>query len=762
VKALVVETTGGAEHSTTGGPVTATLFGAPETMVNSRMRPRRGLQLVLSILVALSALSSGCAHDLVDGDRLRPVSKRRIEDDTARRRRLPFLRDVPGVVFSAQETDAFVASLAPTPEQDTLYTRVNQKLGIQPDGLTYGEIQAEFLRSGVAAIYMPDQGKMAVFENPLLDQAAILNLPVDVMTGRSSVHGLIVSHEYVHALQDQHFDLSRLVPASLYMEDEDRALAKKSLIETEANIVSYAHAYGMDLERVLQRKGLVVMLEVNGMIADLTTKAMVGGVPAFIRESTVRQYDAALRFIDRAMQNGGFAGLNQVYVDGGPESTEQLLWPEKYFDERDDPTPIARDVGLPGIAPDARLYGSSFGELQWRVLLSLAQGSSDGERAAKGWDGDRYEVWDLGERTLLTFRTTWDSEDDAREMYDALVRLVTETRHPGRTSAVVEDTALADGEARSRFHVRPTSPGEEGVRAHVDEEVVVWRSGAHVVFVDGAVPGTSIALGEALLASLATGAPPVEALAPVMMPVSLPPTTSAHPLADQVTLDSRTLELMMSSHVQLDDTGLLSFSIIPNIGMRWAFRDGIELAFPFVLTLPMFKTEQHTLAVTAGITDFGRLSSTLPFALVTVPSEVGFALTHQTRFFDTVAVTGQLSTRTRAPLETPVGFDLRAGGAFSISLFRRLTVNVGAAYLDDLSAVAQQSLAFLDEKPTVARRHRHVLLGSALERSFMTMPLLELRVLGGIHLVFSSSVLVDVDAIALRSQRHELGVLLRF
>jgi hypothetical protein len=727
------------------------------------MKTRPILRVLLSALIALSALTSGCAHDLVDGDHLRPVSKSRIEEDTARRRRLPFLRNVPGVVFDAEATDAFVATLAPSPEQDVLYTRVNQKLGIQPDGLTYGAIQAEFLRSGVAAIYMPDQGKMAVFENPLLDQAAVLNLPVDLVTGRSSVHGLVVSHEYVHALQDQHFDLSRLVPASLYVEDEDRALAKKSLIETEANIVSYAHAYGMDLERVLQRKGLVVLLELNGVVADLTTEAMVGGVPAFIRESTVRQYDAALGFIDRAMQNGGFAGLNQVYVDGGPESTEQLLWPAKYFDERDDPTPISHDVGLPGIAPDARLYGSSFGELQWRVLLSLTQGNADGERAAKGWDGDRYEVWDLGERTLLTFRTTWDSEADAQEMFDALVRLVTETRHPARTSTIIDDEELPESEERVRFSVRPMAAGEDGVRAVVDEEVVVWRMGSHVVFADGAVPGSSRALGEALLASLQTGAPAMEALASVALPDALPPVTSAHPLADQVTLEARTLELSLSSFVELDDQGLLSLSVLPSFGLRWAFRDGIEFAFPLVLTLPMLSTENHTLAVTAGITEFGRLSSTLPFALVTVPSEMGFALTHQTRVFDTFALTGQLSTRTQAPLETALGFDLRAGGAVSVSLLRRLTVNIGAAYLDDLSTIAGHTLTLLDdEKRAFARRPRHVLLGSALERSFMAMPLLELRVIGGVHLTLSSSLLVDVDALALRAQRHEMGVLLRF
>jgi len=723
---------------------------------------RLTLSLALSLVVSLAL--TGCAHDLVDDEgHLRAISKRRIEDDTARRRRLPFLRDVPAQVFTADETDAFVASLAPTPEQDALYTRVNQTLGIQPDGVTYGEIQAEFLRSGVAAIYLPDDGgRMAIFENPMLDQAALVNLPIDVVTGRSSVHGLVVSHEYVHALQDQHFALARLVPSSLYVEDEDRALAKKSLIETEANIVSYAHVYGMDLERVLQRKSLVVGLELNGFLADFTTEAMVGGVPAFIRQSTVRQYDAALAFIDRALAEGGFARLDRVYRDGGPESTEQLLWPDKYFGERDDPTPLTHDVGLPGVSPDARLHGSSFGELQWRVLLSLA--GVDGEQAAKGWDGDRYEVWDLGERTLLSVRTTWDSEEDAAEMFDALVHLVEQARYPRRAARV--DDEAPPGEQRARFDVAPFLAGSDdeiaiGVRTHAPTEALVWRAGRHVVLVDGAPPGQAIAMGDALLAALSVDAPALEPLAAVALPDPLPPITSPHPLAEQVALAPRTLEIGLSQSALIVDDQL-SFSILPNLSLRWAFREGVEFAFPFVLTLPLLSNDTHTTAVSTGVTALGRLSSTLPLALFTVPSELGFALTHQTRAFDVVALTAQVSTRARGSLDLPLTFGLRAGAAASISLLRRVTVNVGAAYTDDLSALARSTLASFTGGHRTLRAPRLLVVGSALERSFVPMPLVEVRVFGGLHFVTSSSFTLDLDAGSLASQRHDLGLLVRF
>jgi hypothetical protein len=50
--------------------------------------------------------------------------------------------------------------------------------------------------------------------------------------------------------------------------------------------------------------------------------------------------------------------------------------------------------------------------------------------AAAGWGGDRYRLWDVRGKTLLVWRTAWDTPDDAAEFRAA--RLASLRRRPGR------------------------------------------------------------------------------------------------------------------------------------------------------------------------------------------------------------------------------------------------------------------------------------------------------------------------------------------
>ncbi len=61
------------------------------------------------------------------------------------------------------------------------------------------------------------------------------------------------------------------------------------------------------------------------------------------------------------------------------------------------------------------------GELQTSVMLGRA-----GPKAAAGWDGDRYAVFEgPAEQLGLVWFSTWDSEDDAREFAPAYARYQT-------------------------------------------------------------------------------------------------------------------------------------------------------------------------------------------------------------------------------------------------------------------------------------------------------------------------------------------------
>jgi hypothetical protein len=56
------------------------------------------------------------------------------------------------------------------------------------------------------------------------------------------------------------------------------------------------------------------------------------------------------------------------------------------------------------------------------AAASLPPTTDEVQRAAEGWGGDAYRVWDVGGRTVLVWRSVWDRAEDAREFREAALR----------------------------------------------------------------------------------------------------------------------------------------------------------------------------------------------------------------------------------------------------------------------------------------------------------------------------------------------------
>jgi hypothetical protein len=108
------------------------------------------------------------------------------------------------------------------------------------------------------------------------------------------------------------------------------------------------------------------------------------------------------------VRSGGWDAVKSAWTRP-PESTEQVLHPEK-FAAHESPRPVE-----PPYKPSGRLVNDGvLGEVLTRTLLG--EGS---DAAAAGWGGDRYQVWDVSGKTLLVWRSVWDSSADAREFQEA-------------------------------------------------------------------------------------------------------------------------------------------------------------------------------------------------------------------------------------------------------------------------------------------------------------------------------------------------------
>jgi hypothetical protein len=102
-----------------------------------------------------------------------------------------------------------------------------------------------------------------------------------------------------------------------------------------------------------------------------------------------------------------------------PESTEQVLHPEKYL-AREAPTTInLRPLAdLFASRKSAPVFETTLGELGAALLLESLEAKTKPE-ASQGWAGDVLRAWSEGGRALIVWATIWDSEKDAREFEDA-------------------------------------------------------------------------------------------------------------------------------------------------------------------------------------------------------------------------------------------------------------------------------------------------------------------------------------------------------
>jgi hypothetical protein len=187
-----------------------------------------------------------------------------------------------------------------------------------------------------------------------------------------------LAHELNHALEDQHFGIGgggRL--------DDDAALARQALVEGSATelMIEYARAYLNPLE----------LIAATGTIDEGT-----GDVPKAFVDQLTWTYLGGRKFIDSLRTTSGDWKLVDYALETRPpQTTEQVLHPSKYLrDELPDPVRINP---APLRTRGWRLADRNvLGELATGKLLEVGADATAATAAARGWDGDRYELWRRG------------------------------------------------------------------------------------------------------------------------------------------------------------------------------------------------------------------------------------------------------------------------------------------------------------------------------------------------------------------------------
>lgn len=322
-----------------------------------------------------------------------------------------FRRDVPIDFIGRRELGAYVRELLDEeyPAQRALADqRTLQAFDLLPADVDLRRLRARLLEENVAGFYDERPGRRKLYS-------------VSEDRTLTPMNQIVLAHELRHALQDQYAELHTLLSEEI-SDFDDRRIAVLSLFEGDATLV---------MERFVKlRLGL---LGAEGALdgGSGATNALAPGLadlpgaPAVVRDQLVQPYIQGLTLARALFARGGGEALREAW-SRPPESSEQVLHPQRYF-SRETPRLVAPRIPKP--RSGQVVSEGVLGELLLRTLLGDGQ-----EEAAAGWGGDGWRAWDVGGKTVLAWRSEWDSPADAGEFHEALLRRFARLRGPARTS----------------------------------------------------------------------------------------------------------------------------------------------------------------------------------------------------------------------------------------------------------------------------------------------------------------------------------------
>lgn len=271
-----------------------------------------------------------------------------------------------------------------------------KRLGMIPDSLDLRGFLLDLLTEQVAGYYDPATKVLYIVEG-----------------GTPEITSVTISHELVHALQDQYFPLDS---ARGLKGDNDRQVALQSVIEGHAvyeqmSIMLGGSDFGMRLPGGWDQVREMIRTEQAGM-------PKFAAAPVLLQETLLFPYLSGAEFARQfKRRRPGEAPFDPLAV-----STEQILHPEKLLDSVPD-LPTRVTLGAPRVG--RLVHEDNLGEFETRLFLYEHLRDVGGAAAgAAGWDGDRYQLVETSAGSGIAWLSVWDSHVEATQFRDVMERMV--------------------------------------------------------------------------------------------------------------------------------------------------------------------------------------------------------------------------------------------------------------------------------------------------------------------------------------------------
>jgi hypothetical protein len=273
-----------------------------------------------------------------------------------------------------------------------------KKFGLVPPDFDLARNTIDLLTEQAAAFY--DYAKKKLFVTD---------------TTASETQEPVLSHEIAHAIADQNYNLSKFIKAG--RNSDDGATARLAVMEGQATWL---------MSELLARKMGQSLKDSPSLLATMSGAAdgAAGQFPVFdqsplyLRQTLVFPYTKGMLFQHAVFERDGQAGFGEVFRKP-PASTQQIIHPEKYFSGVKPTQPELPQPHLP--KGYKSLVGGSLGELEHAIMLEQYSGKQRAAELAPHWRGCAFDLEENKKagRIVLLYAVEWDSEDAARQYFDA-------------------------------------------------------------------------------------------------------------------------------------------------------------------------------------------------------------------------------------------------------------------------------------------------------------------------------------------------------
>lgn len=370
----------------------------------------KALMLLLSVFALTFSLSAQEQEQERATPELSPELRAEIEAIEATTRDIRGLQEQGDFTLmfpTRQEVSAFFAEeIERAFEPETLEREMHFYVAFDliEEGTDLRALFTDLYSQQVAGFYDPETDEM----NVILTSGELPESDLPLM------ESIIYSHEYVHALQDQHFDLQRFLDEELTETQQfDRQLAQLALVEGDATQVMNSYTA---LASQANPLGALAELLISG--AQAGNLFLPPGIPDVIEQELLWPYEGGASFVAALYQEDGWNTVNEAFANP-PVSTEQIYHPEKYLSgER----PLEVDlVGVQALlgAGWTQVLDRKMGEFYLRQYLDTQLSRAQVDRAATGWGGDRFQVYvnDEGDEVQRAWvmEIAWDEAAEGQE-----------------------------------------------------------------------------------------------------------------------------------------------------------------------------------------------------------------------------------------------------------------------------------------------------------------------------------------------------------